>query len=256
MVLAHRGDHTRARENTAASFEAARSAGADGVELDVRRSADGVLIVHHDSSADGIGVLVHAAFEAIRSTLPWVPTLDEALDACVGLSLVNIEIKNLPTEPDFDPTERVTDAVVDRLSRRRTSVDPVVDSVVDPAVDPAVVISSFNVPTLERVREIDRSIDTAWLTLPDLEPLAAVRAAAHRDLQGVHVAHRALSRADVPGVVGRARDLGVALRPWTVNDAGEIRRFVAAGVDAVITDRPSAAVALRDAVAADASSGE
>ncbi|MCZ7530313.1 MAG: glycerophosphodiester phosphodiesterase [Acidimicrobiia bacterium] len=137
--------------------------------------------------------------------------------------------------------------MVDRLSRRRTSVDPV--------VDPAVVISSFNVPTLERVREIDRSVDTAWLTLPDLEPLAAVRAAAHRDLQGVHVAHRALSRADVPGVVGRAHDLGVALRPWTVNDAGEIRRFVAAGVDAVITDRPSAAVALRDAVAADASSG-
>ncbi|MCZ7530312.1 MAG: glycerophosphodiester phosphodiesterase [Acidimicrobiia bacterium] len=103
MVLAHRGDHTRARENTAASFEAARSAGADGIELDVRRSADGVLIVHHDSSADGIGVLVHAAFEAIRSTLPWVPTLDEALDACVGLSLVNIEIKNIPTEPGFRP---------------------------------------------------------------------------------------------------------------------------------------------------------
>ncbi|MEZ5170410.1 MAG: glycerophosphodiester phosphodiesterase [Acidimicrobiia bacterium] len=234
LVLAHRGDHTRSRENTTAAFGAAHLAGADGVELDVRRSADGILLVHHDATADGVGVLGHATFGQVRDVLPWLPTLDEALDACARMHLVNVEIKNIPTDPDFDESEGIVDAVVDLAARRRS----------DPG--PRMVISSFMVPSLERVKGLDATIETAWLTFPDLEPRAALRAAAERGIGGVHPARQALERSDVPGVVDHARDLGLALRPWTVNDAGDLRRFLAAGVDAVITDRPADAVALRN----------
>ena len=56
-ILAHRGASARARENTVEAFRLASALGADGVELDVRRTADGALVVHHDPSVDGVGAL-------------------------------------------------------------------------------------------------------------------------------------------------------------------------------------------------------
>ncbi|MGH9019953.1 MAG: glycerophosphodiester phosphodiesterase, partial [Acidimicrobiales bacterium] len=88
-VLAHRGLHRAERENTLAAFAAARAAGADGVELDVHASADGVAVVHHDSSLAG-----RALGSTPASELPdYVPTLGAALEACAGL-WVNVEVKS------------------------------------------------------------------------------------------------------------------------------------------------------------------
>ena len=102
-MLAHRGASRLARENTVEAFRRAREVGADGVELDVRRSADGIPLVHHDASAsDGIGLLVARPYAEIRAAAPWLPTLDEALVACEGM-LVNVEIKCSRWEPDADP---------------------------------------------------------------------------------------------------------------------------------------------------------
>jgi glycerophosphoryl diester phosphodiesterase len=58
LVLAHRGANRLARENTVDAFVRARELGADGVELDVRRTADGVLVVHHDAAVEPVGLLV------------------------------------------------------------------------------------------------------------------------------------------------------------------------------------------------------
>src|SRR5450759_1398239 len=54
LVIAHRGASRDAPENTPAAFEAAIALGADAVELDVRRTADGVLVVHHNASRRGV----------------------------------------------------------------------------------------------------------------------------------------------------------------------------------------------------------
>src|SRR5579862_4337820 len=98
MILAHRGASKGARENTVASFLEARRLGADGVELDVRRSSDGALVVHHDADVPGLGPV--AALRA--ADLPaYVPLLDAALDACAGL-VVNVELKELPGEAGYD----------------------------------------------------------------------------------------------------------------------------------------------------------
>jgi glycerophosphoryl diester phosphodiesterase len=89
LVIGHRGAPQLARENTVDAFRAAAAAGADMVELDVRLTADGALVVHHDAElADGR----HIAELAAADLPPWLPSLDESLTACEGMS-VNVEIK-------------------------------------------------------------------------------------------------------------------------------------------------------------------
>src|SRR5438045_594778 len=70
LVLGHRGASAAARENTLAAFTRAREMGADGVELDVRRTADGVLVVHHDPDAEGVGLIRSVTFADLRAARP------------------------------------------------------------------------------------------------------------------------------------------------------------------------------------------
>ena len=112
-VIAHRGASRAERENTLAAFRRAGEMGADAVELDVRRTADGVLVVHHNPGLDDgrvIATMQHGELPA------HVPTLTDALDACAGM-WVNVEIKNDPTEPDFDPTDSIADETMALLRR-------------------------------------------------------------------------------------------------------------------------------------------
>ncbi len=101
-MLGHRGAPRDAVENTLAAFIEARGQGADGVELDVHRSADGALVVHHDAEAAGLGLLAEHDLAAIRAARPEIPTLGEVFDVCAGM-LVNVEVKNSPRDADFDP---------------------------------------------------------------------------------------------------------------------------------------------------------
>src|SRR5512144_2235693 len=106
-VIAHRGASRAAPENTVAAFRRAAELAAEMVELDVRRSADGRLVVHHDAHlADGRAVAATRADELPAA----VPDLAAALDACVGMA-VNIEIKNDPDEPGFEPDRALADHV-------------------------------------------------------------------------------------------------------------------------------------------------
>src|SRR4051794_26258624 len=104
LVLGHRGASHARPENTLAAFAKAREFGADGVELDVRRSADGQLVVHHDPQVEGFGIIYEHDFATLRTARPDVPTLAEALGACAGM-IVNVEVKCLPWEPDADTPE-------------------------------------------------------------------------------------------------------------------------------------------------------
>ena len=90
QVIAHRGASRAERENTLEAFRRAGLMGADAVELDVRRTADGAMAIHHDASlSDG-----RLICELQSTDLPThVPLLSAALDACEGM-WVNIEIKN------------------------------------------------------------------------------------------------------------------------------------------------------------------
>lgn len=228
-MLGHRGAPHRARENTIDAFAAARDEGADGVELDVHRSADGALVVHHDAEVDGLGVLAKHSQERIREVAPWVPTLAEVLDACAGL-LANIEIKNSPGDVDFDGHEVVAAKVVELLAARG-------------GVD-TVLVSSFNLPTIDRVKELDATVRTGFLTVVDPTPIAAGDIAAAHGHDAIHPFVGVMGDDAAGDVVVHAHALGLAVNVWTVNHEDDVARLTVAGVDALVTDRPAAVRAL------------
>ena len=225
LVIGHQGAPQVAPGNTLAAFRAATRLGADGIELDVRRTAGQGLAVHHDAHlADG-----RALLELAPSELPdTMPDLDQALDACAGLQLVNVEIKNSPLDPDFDPTFGIADRVVEVLLAR-----PV-------AEQERLLASCFDLATLDRVREIAPSLATAWLTIgfaTVAQDVAALVAQGHR---AVHPHHQAVDAE----VVARAHDVGLEVNVWTCDDPRRIAWLAAIGVDAVITNVPDVALAV------------
>lgn len=228
LVLAHRGASRRHRENTLEAFAGARAEGADGVELDVHRSADGALVVHHDAAVEGFGVLAEHPLERIRADVPHVPTLPEVLDVCSGL-LVNIEIKNLPGDDDFDADESVAALVVELLQERGGADD--------------VLVSSFHLPTIDRVKALDPHLRTAYLTVLEPPPIAAADVAETRGHDAIHPFFGVLGEETAADVVLHAHALGIDVNTWTVNAPEDVARLAAAGVDGVITDVPADALA-------------
>jgi glycerophosphoryl diester phosphodiesterase len=227
-VWGHRGASVAQAENTLAAFVEARDQGADGVELDVRRSRDGGLVVHHDARlADGRSV----AEVAVAGLPPSVPLLQAALEACTGM-VVNIEIKNVEGEPDHDPTEQVAADVVALLADRRAA-----------GLDDDVLVSSFSLASLDRVAALDPAIRLGYLASPRWDQARCLERAADRGHSAFHPHHLAVNG----DLVGTAHDRGLAVHAWTVDDPDRIRWLAAAGVDAVITNLPDVAIrALRE----------
>jgi len=227
LIIAHRGAHRPetggVEENTVAAFCRAVEQGVDGVEFDVRATRDGQLVVHHDARLiDGRPV---AATDAVD--LPaHVPSFAAVLDACQPLRVVNVELKNHPFEPGFDPTGELPGRVGALLAGRPAG---------------AFLLSSFHLPSLEAARAAAPGLATGWLTAAGYDQLAAVEAIAA-------AGHRALCPAEevVTGdLVMRAHRAGLEIWAWTVNDTARMAELAAAGVDALITDRPWAALAER-----------
>lgn len=226
LVLAHRGARRVVPENTVEAFAASGRLGADGVELDVHSTADGVLVVHHDADAAGVGLLAEQPLAAVRVARPDIPTLEEALEVCAGM-LVNIEVKNLPGDADYDPAEGAAGTLVELLARRARRDD--------------VLVSSFNLASADRVRALDATIPTGFLTLVGLDPIDGVDVAHAHGHAAVHPDVRSLTGGAADATIARAHERGIAVNVWTVNGEAEMRRLAAAGVDALITDVPDVA---------------
>lgn len=220
-VYAHRGDTTSSTENTLEAFAEARRKGADGVELDVRRSADGALVVHHDAEVPGRGPI---AALAVRDLPDYVPLLSEALAACHGMT-VNVEIKNSPADPGYDPTEAISSAVA--------------SAVADSGESDHVLVSSFQVATLAALRAADPSLAVGLLVGWQADAGAALELASERRYQAIHPFLTQVDQA----LVERAHHAGLAVNVWTVNAPEDLERMAGLGVDAIITDRLEEALA-------------
>ena len=228
-VVAHRGASADHPENTLAAFSGARSQGADWVELDVRISSDGALVVHHDPIYPDGSVVATTPSERRPAH---VPLLHEALDACAGMG-VNIEIKNTPGDlgPEVPHGLEVADRVVDLVAQRRAAEGA--------GADQPILVSSFDELTLARVRAGGAGIETGLLVW-DLhnDPDALQRAADCGDV--------AINPWD-PFVdeqfMERCARLGLMVNAWTVDDPERIARLEELGVHGIITNVP--AIALR-----------
>lgn len=220
-IIGHRGASGRFKENTVEAFTGAKELGAYGVELDVRRSADEVLVVHHDAAlSDG-----RLIFELSADDLPsYVPTLVEALDV-LGDQWVNIEIKNHPADPDYDAAHGISVAVAGLVA-----AFDMVDRVL---------VSSFDMDSIQRIRKTDPSIPIGWLVWGQADPAQLVGRAEAQACQAINP-HDLLVDA---GFVRRANDAGLLVNVWTVDDPDRIRELASFGVDSIITNVPDIAVA-------------
>lgn len=219
-VIGHRGSSATHPENTIDAFVAAAEVGAHGVELDVRRSADDVLVVFHDAHLPSGEPLRSVPAEALPSS---IPTLAEALDACGDL-WVNIEIKNLPDDPDYDAEHGVSVAVAALVGAYE--------------IGDRVIVSSFNISSVDRIHTLDPTIPTGWLVWGGSDPMSLIqRAVAH----GVSAIHPNDVLVDEQFVV-RAHEAGLDVNVWTVDDVDRIVQLASFGVDGIITNAPRAAL--------------
>jgi glycerophosphoryl diester phosphodiesterase len=243
-VVAHRGASSTHPENTLVAFRQAVDLGADFVELDVRLTADGELVVLHDfevsRTTNGTG-LVHqmslARVKALdasgaRGLGLEVPTFEEVLRDLSGRVGIDVEIKNLPGEPAFDsPTEAIAEECV-RLIRETAFVGPLI-------------ACSFNWLPIERVRDIAPGVPTGFITPASIDPWAVLVYARNHGHEFILPQAPAVFEAGRP-FIEAAHEAGVRVGTWTVDDPDAVERLFELGVDAVATNDPGMAVPIRD----------
>ncbi len=214
IAIAHRGDPIGERENTLASFSAAVRLGADMIELDLRRTADGVIVVLHDATLERLwGVdrpvvdLDLAALRAIGSGSEGIPTLAEAL--------LHVDV---PVMVDFTEVEVVAGALetvrgADAMARA--------------------LFVTWNVDALRRLRALapDARIGLTWIEPDPPEPALLEELGAEF--------WNPMFRLVTPDRVKLAHELGVKVSTWTVDEPRHMARVHEAGVDAIVSNRIS-----------------
>ncbi len=220
-VYAHRGAHLNTRENTLDAFREARALGVAGVELDVRRTADGALVVCHDPVVE---LMVIAQAKA-RDLPGFVPHLDQSLAELRGLR-VNVEIKNSrdPSEPTYDDSGTFVREVA---------------ACVRAFPDTPILISCFDRATCRTVREAGDDLEVAWLLAKgSLDEHFEIAREERFNALNPHFSMV------TPESQSQAAERGLSLNVWTVNSARDLTAMGQAGVASVITDEPALALEL------------
>ena len=241
ICFGHRGARGHAPENTLLAFDLAFDLGADGIECDAQLSSDGRVVIIHDGTVNrttnGRGAVSALTFDALRALdAGWpsrvsqpIPTLEETL-ALVRRrgGLLNLEIK---AESDTEAIA-VAEAVAPSLNAL---------SVGDP-LRAAVLVSSFNLPAVSRIRELlpwSRAAalygGRAWTRSMMLDT------ASRLGVQAIHPHPRILT----DETVRAAHDAGLQVNVWTANRAATIRQLIAWGVDGLFSDYPERVVIAR-----------
>lgn len=224
LIYAHRGASIAAPDNSLEAFALAVEAGADGIELDVRRSADGVLVLAHDPTFPEFGHIARTDYADIAAAEPSIPTLQTALSAIPPHVFVNVEIKHHFADPGF---ERLRGIAVDTIRLIEKHDDP-----------RRVVISSFDHGILTRSKKTRSDILRGLLVTKRTSSRFAMQWArlANHDAVNLEASHL---RSDPAKKIDRAHRLGLAVVVWTVDDPDDMQRLISAGVDAIITNDPS-----------------
>jgi len=233
-VIAHRGASARYPENTLEAFEAAVADGADIVELDVRRSADGALVVMHDptipSVSHGHVPVAGLSLRDIKQLQPGIPAFDEVLDSLRGRVALEVEIKNGRDEPGYEPAgPGIARDVINALRRHAFT---------------NAFVTSFDAECLRSVQEIDPEVPTGLLVdqSANLDDALETAASRHAFLLPEATSLKSAGRA----LIDRAHQREVRVCAWTLDDVAEIAALFRLGADGVETNDPVLGVAARD----------
>ena len=248
-VIAHQGGDGLRPGNTLVAFEHARALGADVLEMDIRASRDGTLVVMHDASVDrttqGSGLIEEmdlATIKQLDAAYHWpyerraerpyrgqgiqVPTLAEVMQRFPD-SRFNIEIKQ------FEPpvTDKLCSLLKDYHAQRRTLV----------AADDAETVLNFRkICPGVATSAFDREI----LYFLFFHKIGLVRLYhAEANAFQVPLEHKGITLVS-PGIIHDARRRGMWVDAWTINEPQEMRRLIAMGIGGLITDYPDRALKL------------
>ena len=208
LRIAHRGMPRRVRENTLPSFSAALSAGADGIELDVHATADGVVVVHHDAQMAGGVSIAGTAWPELRAAAEAagvdIPTLTSVCELVGERAELFVEIKGAEIERE----------VVAVLREHR-----------GPSA-----IHSFDHAAIARLARLDGRLRLGLLFEERVPDVAAMLAA-----NGATDAWPHCSVVDA-SLVEAVHGAGGRVIAWTVNARRDVERLSALGVDGICTD--------------------
>jgi glycerophosphoryl diester phosphodiesterase len=227
LVFAHRGGSALAPENTIQAFDNGMRLGADGLELDVRLSLDGVVVVHHDRTLD-------------RTT---------ELRGPVALRTGNeLGQAGVPALADVLMRYRDARVIVELKVNRVELAAAAVDVATQMGALERVCFGSFGSRVLRTVRRLAPSAATS-------ASREEVRWALYRSWCHWPASHVGYAGYQVPELAGRTRVVspwfvecahrsGLGVQVWTVDSEAGARRLLDWGVDALITDRPDIIVPL------------
>jgi len=223
LITAHRGSSSEAPENTIPAFEKAIEEGADYVEMDVRLTSDGELVLMHDPSTKrttGVDKLVcDSTYEELQqldagAEYPEeyagtkIPTLKDAIDTCKGKVMMNIELKTVRNDGELE--KKVAELLRENHMEEQC------------------IVTSFKQRSLVRIKKDDPDIVTGYIY-----SFGYSNRTNYEAMDVLSIDARYLTRQVVTG----AHKKGIMVCAWTVNTSSEMRRMMAIGVDNIITDR-------------------
>ncbi len=233
-IYGHRGSRTRLPENTMPSFKLALEEGADGLEIDIRTTKDGEIVICHDAHLERVGnanfvVSEHTWEELSKMSVHcpevfgeqykdqfFVPRLEELLEfLTTNDALLNIEIKQQP-DREYGYIEKKTLELVEKYGLKDR-----------------IFYSSFDHYTLVKLKELDPSAKTAVLYSYPI-----YHAGAYAKELGCFAIHPNLPGAEQYNDQQKALELGLDCNVWTINDTEVAKRLVEHGATGIITDLP------------------
>lgn len=231
LVFAHRGGMALGPENRLSTFDAGMNAGADGLELDVHLSADGVVVVHHDETLErttsGSGAVSSKTAAELAGL--GVPTLPDVLGRYPGARII-IEMKQ--------DAVALAEAVV-RDVHHAGAVDRVCAAGFGSSAVTAVRKLLPALATSAHREEVRRALHRSWVRWP-------LRSCAWDGYQVPECAGRL--RIVSRRFIEYAHLAGLKVQVWTVDEESDMRRLLDWGVDALISNRPDLAVRVRDSL--------
>ncbi|MEO8624468.1 MAG: glycerophosphodiester phosphodiesterase [bacterium] len=207
LRIAHRGMPRLARENTLASFALALDSGADGIELDVHATLDGVVVVHHDPALANGASISELGYQLLRDQSlegAQIPTLRDVCTLVSGRAELFVEIKG-------DGIERLVSDELDGYDGRCA-------------------IHSFDHALIRRLSR-GKTRHRLGLLFETTPPNAGDVLAFNGALD-LWPHHELVTRELVDAV----HSMQGRVIPWTVNEASDVQRVIANGVDGICTD--------------------
>lgn len=237
QIYAHRGASAYAPENTLPAFVLAMEQQADGIEFDVQLTKDGELVVIHDETikrtSNGKGAVRNYTLEELKQFSfhykfddyegVTIPTLREVFDTVKDSQIMlNIELKT-------------------GIYWYEGIEEKVINLVHEYGFEDRVIYSSFNHYSVQKVLQLEPTAKTAYLYQDVI-----LHVDEYAKKTGVSGLHPAVYHAKMANFLKQYQESGLDVRIWTVNKETDMKEFIQANVDAIITNYPDVARTVKE----------